>query len=229
MKIRYWIPPGLLDYLKLLRSKAKHRDCSINTPWIHPNTTLGANCMVGRNVEIGPRVRIGDYSYVNAGTVIASGDIGSFVSIGYNCQIGMPEHPTRFLSTSPRVYGRRNVFGIPEAWEDYPSPPVIGADVWVGSNAVILQGVEIGTGAVVAAGAVVTKNVAPFAIVGGVPARQIKYRFSPSQISAANQLRWWEMGKEEIMLLESVFSAGDQWMEALDRLGISPSSQEQDI
>jgi carbonic anhydrase/acetyltransferase-like protein (isoleucine patch superfamily) len=68
----------------------------------------------------------------------------------------------------------------------------IGNDVWIGSRAILIDGVTIGDGAIVGAGAVVTKDVPPYAIVGGIPARIIKYRFEPEEISFLSKLRWWD-------------------------------------
>lgn len=72
----------------------------------------------------------------------------------------------------------------------------IGNDVWVGANSIILRGVKIGNGAIIAAGAVVTKNVKPYEIVGGVPAKHIKFRFEEKIINKLEELRWWEYGAD---------------------------------
>jgi tetrahydrodipicolinate N-succinyltransferase len=77
-------------------------------------------------------------------------------------------------------------------------PIVIGIDVWIGANVIILPGVNIGDGAVLAAGAVVTRSVAPYAIVGGVPAKIIKYRFAKQEIEQLEEIEWWNWSMEEI-------------------------------
>ncbi|MEM5663830.1 CatB-related O-acetyltransferase [Bacillus toyonensis] len=111
---------------------------------------------------------------MNSDTRIISGIIGKFCSISYGCQIGMSEHPTNYISTSPYSYGSSNIFGITPYFEEVHSPPIIGNDVWIGGRVIILQGVTIGDGAIIAAGAVVNKDVPPYTIVGGVPAKPIK-------------------------------------------------------
>lgn len=83
----------------------------------------------------------------------------------------------------------------------HTTPAEIGNDVWIGQNAVIMDGVKIGDGAIVAAGAVVTKDVAPYAIVGGVPAKLIKYRFDEATIKDLLRLKWWELSDKEILSL----------------------------
>jgi acetyltransferase-like isoleucine patch superfamily enzyme len=152
---------------------------------------------------------IGDYSYVNRGTIVGSGKIGKFCSIGYYCQIGMHDHPIRFASTSPLTYGRRNLFGKACCWDDFSAPPVIGNDVWIGSGAQVLQGVTVGDGAVVASGAVVNKPVPPYVIVGGVPARILKNRFDYDRTEALMRLRWWDSPFDDLQELADLFGTPD--------------------
>jgi hypothetical protein len=127
----------------------------------------------------------------------------------------MHEHPLGFLSTSPHLYGAGNLLGAPAIWDDFPRPPTIGSDVWIGSNVTVLQGVTVGHGAVIAAGAVVTKDVPPYAIVGGVPAKVIRYRFAPEVVRELLELRWWEWPLERILEARDVFLAGTGWRVAL--------------
>jgi len=154
---------------------------------------------------------------VNKGSIIASGSVGKFCSIGYYCQIGLPEHPLEFVSTSPKTYGRRNVFGKPCIWNDYECPPQIGNDVWVGSGAIILQGVHIGDGAVIAAGAVVTRSVAPYEIVIGVPAHAVRKRFDEDCICELLRLQWWNLPPNELMEYAHLFGTWN-W-----RAGVYPN------
>ena len=143
-------------------------------------------------VQVARGVRIGFGSYINSG-LIDSGQIGCWCSIGYNVQIGPWEHDTQQLSMSPVFMKRFCPTASPEA--DQPAPPQIGNDVWIGSGVIVLRGVRIGDGAVVAAGSVVTRDVAAYSVVGGIPARFIKHRFAEqtqleqAQMALASALR----------------------------------------
>ena len=126
------------------------------------------------DVQIASGVRIGPGSYVNSGAV-DSGVIGCLCSIGYGVRIGPHEHDMRLVSTSPVFHRRFAKLALPA--RDQPPPPRIGHDVWIGNGCIVLRGVTIGDGAVVAAGAVVTRDVAPYTVVAGVPARTRRDRF----------------------------------------------------
>ena len=200
------VPRSVKKITRLLLLRIRYPGRTILTPHVHRSVTLGIKCKLLTDVEVGENVDIGNYSYVNKGSVIASGRIGKFCSIGYYCQIGMHEHPTALLSTSPYLYGIHNILGIKQSWNDFVSPPSIGNDVWIGSNSVILQGVTIGDGAIIAAGAVVTKDVSPYTIVAGVPAKMIKKRFSDKKIDDLQQLQWWNKPISEIKTIFTQFT-----------------------
>nr|WP_320148042.1 CatB-related O-acetyltransferase [uncultured Anaeromusa sp.] len=147
---------------------------------------------------------IGDHTFVQKGSMINNADVGKFCSIAKGVVVGPGQHPLHLISTHPSFYSAVQPVGKNFSEREYFEPfkrTMIGNDVWIGQNAVLLDGVIIGNGAVIAAGAVVAKDVPPYAIVGGVPARIIKYRFQEPVIEKLLQMNWWE--KESQWLQEN--------------------------
>lgn len=170
---------------------------NLQSEMISPYAALDVTSEIADGVYIGSYTCLGRHTYVQRGSEVLSAKIGNFCSIGTNCHIGMFEHPVDNISTSSRLYLR--VLGEKEFYNDIPSPVIIGNDVWIGSNSTILGGVTIGDGVVVGAGAVVTKDVPPYAIVGGVPAQIIRYRFSEEKIQKLLNIKWWNWEDEKII------------------------------
>ena len=134
---------------------------------------------------------LGNYNYIGDGVFIREAKIGSYCSIAANVAIGPNEHNYHYLST-------RSLVLEPKAQNYYTSKKVsVGNDVWIGMNAIVLRGVKVGNGAVIAAGSVVTKDVPDFSIVAGVPARLIKMRFSEEVIKKINKTQWWNHDVKE--------------------------------
>ncbi|NBB22844.1 antibiotic acetyltransferase [Runella sp. CRIBMP] len=138
---------------------------------------------------------LGDYVYIADNSLLSNTTIGKFCSIGPEVRIGLGIHPTSFISTFPTFFSTKQQCQITLVEKDYieeTGAVTIGNDVWIGANALVLYNVTIGDGAVIAAGSVVTKDVPPYAIVGGVPAKIIKKRFSEEEIKQLLTLRWWD-------------------------------------
>lgn len=159
-------------------------------------------------------VELGKFTYV-AGAKIARAQIGAFCSIGPNVTIGgLGSHPVNWLSTHPAFFSTRMQAGATfvqaDKFEELKWVEV-GCDVWIGANVTILDGIRIGHGAIIAAGAVVTKDVPPYAIVGGVSAKLIKYRFEPEMIDSLLDLRWWCLPEEVISLIADDFCKTTMW------------------
>ncbi|MCV9960711.1 CatB-related O-acetyltransferase [Pararhizobium sp. BT-229] len=155
------------------------------------------------DLECPQGLKIGAYSFMRNAYVGGNPTIGRYCSIGANFSIGEPDHPLDWMSTASFQY-RNSKFGFYEPMRDFVSlaepvlqgvedVTIVGNDVWIGSNVMILRGVKVGDGAIIAAGAVVTRDVAPYTIVGGVPAKIIRNRFpDPAIASALHRLKWWQ-------------------------------------
>lgn len=158
---------------------------------ISTKANYGKGVRVGKNVVIDDQVSIGDYSYINRNSSIEKCSIGKFCSISEGVKINPVEHNYRLRSTHP-VLGNNGHYGQEN------EPVEIGNDVLISLNAIILSGVKISDGAVIGAGAVVTKDIPPYAIVAGVPARVIKFRFEQAEIDKLEQMKWWDWPMEKI-------------------------------
>jgi acetyltransferase-like isoleucine patch superfamily enzyme len=121
-------------------------------------------------------------------------EIGKYCQLGADVAIHSTNHPTSYLST----YINKNLFNGELAQLKEIKKIRIGHDVWIGHNAIIVGNVNIGNGAVIASGSVVTKDVAPYSVVAGVPAREIKKRFSEEIIREVETLEWWNMSQSEL-------------------------------
>lgn len=143
----------------------------------------------------------GDFSYAARNCQIYNTKVGKFTCIGPNVNTGMGAHPSaEFVSSHPLFYstlGQSSGLVIVDKnlFDEFPET-IIGNDVWIGNNVTIKYGVNIGHGAIIGSGAVVTKDVEPYSIVGGVPAKIIKYRFSQDEIEFLLSFKWWDKDLE---------------------------------
>ncbi|AEG56751.1 hypothetical protein GOB13_31150 [Sinorhizobium meliloti] len=183
---------------------------------MEPFICEGGRVTIG-DAEIGPWNTIGRFSYINSGFIRKAVEIGRYCSIGRGVTIGTGTHDIDALSTSPVLAPPANI--VKYADPERRKSVVIGHDVWIGDQAIILTGVTVGTGAVIAAGAIVTKDVAPYSIVGGVPARPIarQVRFSEEVCGRLLDSRWWELPLQA--LRSSPFGSPVDFLKWLDKNG----------
>ena len=182
---------GARDIHNQVRFKDAQIDdgCCINqNSVISPNTHILNNCVINNS-------QIASYSYIGKNCLIQNTKIGKFCSIANDVFIGLGNHPTDHFSTSPLFYRTNNPLNIKfvdsnSDFQEYHEIEV-GNDVWIGARAIILDGVTIGHGAIIAANSVVTKDVPPYSIVGGIPSKIIKYRLSDERIERLIQSCWW--------------------------------------
>jgi acetyltransferase-like isoleucine patch superfamily enzyme len=141
---------------------------------------------------------IGDHTYINSYSSVFCAEIGKFCSVASNVTIGLSTHPCNLVSTHPAFYSSNKLF---KTFSDkvyfYEDENIdIGNDVWIGEGSLILGGAKIGDGAIIAAKSVVTRNVEPFEIVGGVPAKTIRFRFEPEVRLKILKSEWWNNSEE---------------------------------
>jgi chloramphenicol O-acetyltransferase type B len=163
---------------------------------------------------------MGKFSFCGYDCEIVNADIGSFTSIANCVVIGGGRHPMEWVGMSPVFYeGRDSVNAkFSEHVRQQPRRVSIGHDVWLGRSVIVLPGVTIGDGAVVGAGSVVTKEVPPYAIVAGNPARLIRYRFSELLRSRLLSARWWDLNDRELRALAPYVRDVEAFLEAAGKI-----------
>ena len=164
---------------------------------------------------------MGRYSYCGYGSKLFNCKIGRFCSVSDNVCIGLASHPMEWVSTSPAFHFGRGSIPKDLAAHNYQSDPpltVIGNDVWIGQGALIKPGITIGDGAVIAMGSVVTKDVPPYAVVGGNPAKIIKMRFSEELIQRLLASKWWDLPPEKLKEYAPDIQDPERFLERIEKL-----------
>ncbi len=200
--------------MKLIR-KYLHRLYLVYFKWInrhHKSVIFQKSSVISNddffegNNNVGGRIH---KSYIGYGTYIIGESgyihdckIGRFCSIASNCHIGLGDHALHMVSTSPLFYSSQSLLpenflakSIPvdeQTIGDTPYKVIIGNDVWMGYNVCVKEGVTIGDGAIIGAKSLVTRDIPPYAIAVGTPAKVIRYRFTPEQIERLLEIKWWD-------------------------------------
>jgi acetyltransferase-like isoleucine patch superfamily enzyme len=162
---------------------------------------------------------IDSFSYIGPKTEIVYSDIGKFCSIANNCSIGLASHSLNNISTSPIFTSKKSGTGY--SWSTFNTYEEshrvnIGNDVWIGTKSIIMGGIKIGDGAIIGAGAIVTKDVPSYSIVAGIPAKVIKYRFDEQIIQKMLELQWWNASEDFLKKNIKIFQRINIKLEDLD-------------
>jgi acetyltransferase-like isoleucine patch superfamily enzyme len=194
-------------YFKNGLYRMKYKGFSVGYATEINHSTFGQFNSIGSNVNL-LRVDVGSFSYISDDCFLRDVTLGKFCSVASGVKIGLGYHPTHFVSCHPVFYSNENQVSICFAesmkWVDHQNVR-IGNDVWIGTNAVILDGVTIGNGAIIGAGSIVTSDVKDYEVVAGVPAKHIKFRFTEEQIEKFNQIKWWNWEIEKLKADSSLF------------------------
>jgi acetyltransferase-like isoleucine patch superfamily enzyme len=178
------------------------------------------NCSIHKTSKIqsGSNVidsSMGKYTFCGYDCTIVNCEIGAFTSIADNVSIGDVNHPMDWVAMSPVFYAGRDI--IKKKFSTHPLPEIptthIGNDVWIGRSAMIKAGISIGDGAVIGMGSIVTKDVAPYTIAAGCPARTIRMRFNDDTIHQLLATRWWDLSEEDIAKYAEHFDSPNIFIE----------------
>ena len=199
------------------------KNTSVSDSTLGNNVKIHDNCHIGSNTKLDSftnvyshchlsNVSLGKFSYVASKSQLDCAQVGKFCSLGPQILCGSGDHPTSFTSTSPVFFSILKQCGTTFTEKNHFTEKkdiIVGHDVWIGARVFIRDGVKIGDGAIIAAGAVVVKDVPDYAIVGGVPATIIRFRFSHEVIQQLLDIQWWNWPVEKLHLAQSLFVKED--------------------
>lgn len=199
-----------------MRCNSRKNNVRVQLPsFIGENVLLENNTFIGRfcNLE---KTKVGEFTYMGNGCEFSNSRVGSFCSISSNVRIVVGTHPSSgWISTHPLFFSKQCYVGkgfCEEArFDEYKTTEngffcEIGNDVWIGTDVNILQGITIGDGAIVGANSLVTKDVPPYSIVAGVPAKIVRKRFSDEDIEFLEKVKWWNWDYDKIRRMSSFFN-----------------------
>lgn len=196
-----------------LHASNVNADCRIESGVRIAGSHLEAGVAIHQAVDLCD-ARVGKFTYIARETAINKVNIGRFCSIGPRCLLGTGEHPVNRVSTSPVFYSHFNQAGAgfvtgfdPEGGFEERRTITLGHDVWIGAHVFVRDGIRIGNGAIVGAGAVVIQDVPAFAVVGGVPAKRIRFRFPLEVVKQIESIAWWDWSDDILHKAQSLISS----------------------
>lgn len=212
LRVVFLLPGGILVFIHLCKDGSRDllNKIRFKNSKIARGSSIDSNSILFEHTTIGTdtilnNTKMKSYSYIGNNCLIQFTEIGKFCSIGSNIQIGLGVHPLNYLTTSPVFYKKNNPIGSSLVnqdlfFEEYKIT-TINDDVWIGNGVIIPGGIKIGQGSVIASGCVVTKDVPPYAIVAGVPAKIVKYRFKEEVIKLLCEHKLSELSTEALLQL----------------------------
>ena len=185
--------------------------------YIEQEAKISKYAAIGKGVKF-YRSSIGEHSYISKSCFVESTDIGKFCSIAADCYIGGASHPIDWVSTSPVFCSGGNV--LRTHFSQHPFDPFsktcIGNDVWIGYGSIIKAGITIADGAIIGAGSVVTKNVGPYEIWAGNPAKLIRKRFDDETIAKIKNSQWWNYSEDKLRLAAEKFADVNEFINEVE-------------
>lgn len=191
-----------------IKLQRRYPACQFYPGVVVDNSNFGGFNVLFKDVVV-INCSLGAHTYIQKKSTIFNAEIGKYCSIASGVSIapglhkseGASSHPSFYLKSTPllKVYVEEDLFAT-------SAKVIIGNDVWIGESSIIMDGIRIGDGAIIAAGAVVTKDVDDYAIVGGVPAKLIRYRFDIEIRTRLLEFKWWDKSEEWIENNSSKFS-----------------------
>jgi acetyltransferase-like isoleucine patch superfamily enzyme len=184
----------------IVKNSKIHNNIKINEKSKITNSILKGHNTIGMECQISNST-IGQFSYLSDNCKLNNASVGNFCSIGPNLLVGLGTHPLTRVSTSPLFYSTNNMLNLTlvksNTFKEYKKT-TIGHDVWIGANVIIKDGINIGNGSVIGAGSIVTKDVQKYAIIGGAPAKTIRFRHNEEIIKNLEKLNWYHKDIEYI-------------------------------
>ncbi|WP_432821422.1 CatB-related O-acetyltransferase [Trichloromonas sp.] len=180
-------------------------DAQIHNSEINSHVAIYNGCRLSNVV-------VDKYSYFAMGSLVSMASFGRFCSVGPYLLCGYGNHPTNFVSTSPIFFSTLRQCGVSftdEGHFEEREKVEVGNDVWIGAKVFIRDGITVGDGAIIAAGSIVVKDVPDYAIVGGAPAKIIRYRFDEETINKFLKVQWWNWSEEKLRVAQPYFITED--------------------